>query len=199
MRVVELSGLTEASTAGVLTRMDDFALFSGGLSAAPTIGGFRIVRPLLTQQTRMRSRVLRRLVSARLHATGSLPVLFIGAVALAILAGPASCPCGPQAAEAASLAAGNDAKLLSRFAYARASAIGLPAAKRQEASLSKLAALVDPSDPVGASPISTSAITPARNARQSSTRPAHLGTPSHQDRDACRRRAQADPACRRRS
>jgi len=176
MRVVEYMALPRAF--GVLTGMDDFAALAGGSSADPAIGGFRIVRPRSALPPRVRARAIRRLARARQHATTSLSLLFIAGLALAILAGPSSCLCGPQRADAASLEMKGNAALLSRFAYTRASAIASAPAARKGGRLPKLAALLEPHEPadaIGTSPISTAAITPLSDARASATRPARLG------------------------
>jgi len=187
MRVVVNRALTQAS--GILTGMDGFAPLGGTLAAGPTIGGFRIVRSKPTQNARMRVRRLRRMTGTRLHASGSLSALLVGALTLAVLAGPASCPCDPKTGGGALLAATSDAKTLSRFAYTRASQIDLPsetatpldldaAATDADGALPKLAALVEPYEPAyagGVSPISTAAITPADDARNSFTGRVSLG------------------------
>ncbi len=169
MRVVELWARTKASPAGVLTRLDDFAALHGAPTADPAIGGFRIVRPRPAQRSRFGARGFRWIGETRLHTSGSLSVLLIGGLALAVLAGPASCPCDPAHGAAASVAAASDAQLLSRFAYTRASAIDLPSETQGDRALPQLAAL---EVPVGTSPISTSAITPAR---ETFARPDHPG------------------------
>jgi hypothetical protein len=174
--VVEYMALPRAFA--VLSGMDDFAALAGGPAADPAIGGFRIVRPRSGLPPRVRARAMRRLARARQHVTGSLSLLFILGLALAILAGPSSCLCGLQQADAASLEMKGDATLLSRFAYTRASAIGSPSATHKGGTLPKLAALVEPHEPagtIGTSPISTAAITPLSEARASTTRPAPLG------------------------
>ncbi len=179
MRVVEYWTLPQPS--GVLTGLDGFAELAGALSMDPAIGGFRIVRPRHSHHGRIRARALRRRASARLQASGSLSVLFICGLALSVLAGPSSCPCEPGHSDAMPLAAVGDAQTLSRFAYSRASEIGLarPAPAGSEVTpLTKLASLVDayaPAYAAAASPISTAAITPATQTREIFVRPAHLG------------------------
>jgi len=203
MRVVEYMGLPQAS--GVLTGLDGFAELAGGLSADPAIGGFRIKRARASQRTRIKARALRRTASTRLRASGSLSILFMGGLALAVLAGPASCPCDPLHA-ASPLSAGNDARALSRFAYTRASEIGLaraPTAHRKATALTKLATLVDPYQSTytkAPSPISTGAIPAAGSSRKPLVGLAHLGAlPSKIDTIAAAqpepiRLAAADPA-----
>jgi hypothetical protein len=178
MRVVEYTDLPLAS--GVLTGLDGFAELAGGLGGDPAIGGFRIMRPSPRQRPRFSVRALRRATSARLRASSSLSVLFLGGLALAVLAGSASCPCDPLHA-ASPLSAGGDARALSRFAYTRASEMGFaraPTAHRKATPLTKLATLVDPYQSTytkAPSPISTGAIPTASTSRKPLVGLAHLG------------------------
>jgi hypothetical protein len=165
---------------GALSALDGFAELAGG-SGDPGLGGFRIMRARPSQLARFKTRALRRTANMRLRASGSLSVLFIGGLALAVLAGPASCPCDPLHAALPLSVAGSDARTLSRFAYTRASEIepARAAGERQRvAPLTKLAALVDPYESTYASapsPISTAAIPEASTSRKPLAGLAHLG------------------------
>lgn len=133
MRVVESRVEIDASGASALTLRDSFANLNTGYGADPAIGGFRILRsqPLARPA---RSRLARRKFSAaRLPATGFLSVLLVGGFALAVLAGPANCPCGyPEEAGLAKTDAG--ARLISRLAYSRESMADLSERVRARAS-----------------------------------------------------------------
>jgi hypothetical protein len=133
MRVIERRVEIDASGASALTLRDSFSNLNTGYRADPAIGGFRILRsqPLARPA---RSRLARRKFSAaRLPATGFLSVLLVGGFALAVLAGPANCPCGyPEAAGLAKTDAG--ARLISRLAYSRESMVDLSERVRARAS-----------------------------------------------------------------
>jgi hypothetical protein len=168
MRLVDYVDLPQAS--GILTGLDGFAELAGGLDADLAIGGFRIMRPRASQRARIKARLLRRTADMHLRANSSLSILFMGGLALAGLAGPASCPCDPLHA-APPLSAGGDGRALSLFAYTRASDIGLaraPAAQRWEGPLIELATLLNPEPSAQAqlpSPIETGAIPTASTSR----------------------------------
>lgn len=104
------------------------------------------------------SRSLSALPRARVHLTGSLSVLFMCGLGLAVLAGPANCPCtaDAQMAETSSmmrLGYVENAHFVSTHDDIAASA---------ELPTSTVAALVEPSENVtGESPITTSALVPA--------------------------------------
>ena len=177
MRLVEYMDLPQAS--GALTGLDGFAELAGGLGPDPAIGGFRVMRPRVSQRTRIKARILRRTAGMRLRASGSLSVLFTGGLALAVLAGPASRPCDPLHT-APPLAAGSDARALSELADTHASQIELartPAAQGREDPLTELAAL-DPNPAARAeapSPIETAAIPAVRTSRARLVGLARLG------------------------
>jgi len=158
MRVVEYRAGTDVSVAPVLTPMDDFAALRANRAALPAIGGYRILRPRPVRRPPTRSHTLQRLASARLRATGFLSVLFIGGLGLAVLAGPANCPCHSRFAAAPETM--RDARLASRFAYVKAAAIDADS-ELPMLSMATLVESYDALDPsMGASPISTSAIVP---------------------------------------
>jgi hypothetical protein len=140
--------------------MDDFAELRANRAALPAIGGYRILRPRPVRRPPTRSQTLQRLAGARLRATGFLSVLFIGGLGLAVLAGPANCPCHSRLAAAPETL--RDARLVSRFAYTKAAAFGTDA----ELPVLSMAAIVEPDDDLaGTSPISTSAIAPPSKER----------------------------------
>jgi len=167
MRVVEYRAGADVTVAPLLTPMDDFAELRATRAALPAIGGYRILRPRPVRRPPARSQTLQRLADARLRATGFLSVLFIGGLGLAVLAGPANCPCHSRLAAAAQTL--RDARIVSRFAYVKAAAIEAD----DELPMLSMAALVEPYDglgssmgpSMGASPISTSAIAPASKER----------------------------------
>jgi hypothetical protein len=150
MRVVEYTALT---------RMDGFAALDAAPLSGPGIGGFRFVRARRAERTGLRALVLERIreriAGGRLRVTGSLAVLFVGSLTLAVIA------CGPRPAPP--LAKARDAHALSRFAYTRATPAGGSQAG-DSVKLPELAAVIEPAHAAGTSPISTSALPPARDA-----------------------------------
>jgi hypothetical protein len=123
---------------------------------------------------------------ARMRATGTLSVLFVGGLGLAVLAGPASCPCDRTVVASAEVP--DSPPSLSRFTYAIASAAaehGLPRASVQLnaapiageglPTLSNVAMLEpeEPEEPAGTSPITTSAIDTL--AARAASPPSHIG------------------------
>jgi hypothetical protein len=170
MRVVEYRVRTDAAPEAALTPMDDFAALRSNRAALPAIGGYRILRPGAGRR-RARSQTLQRLAGARLRATGFLSALFVGGLGLAVLAGPANCPCNSGLAAAPQTL--RDARLVSRFAYVKAAGTDADA----ELPMLSMAALVEPGDDasasmspaMGFSPISTAAIAPLDNERARDT------------------------------
>jgi hypothetical protein len=143
--------------------MDQFALLSSYASDAPAVGGYRVLssqRP--THKKKTHRTLARGPVPTRARArvgTGSLSVLFVGGLGLAVLAGPASCPCS-------SVFAAAEQSSLSRLGYVQNAHMmterefATPDAELPELST---AALVEPEQSaVGVSPITTSALVPAR-------------------------------------
>jgi hypothetical protein len=119
----------------------------------------------------------------RVRATGTLSVLFVGGLGLAVLAGPASCPCDRNVVASADVP--GPPPSLSRFTYAIASAAvehGLPRASMEltaapvaEEGLPTLSnvAMIEPEEPAGSSPITTSAIDAL--AARAANPPSHIG------------------------
>jgi hypothetical protein len=85
MGVVEYRVLSAVSASGALARLDSFAALHARPTSDPEIGGFRFVRAKEAGRTLLLRRVSRRLARP-------LPLLFIGALAVAILARPSSEP-----------------------------------------------------------------------------------------------------------
>jgi hypothetical protein len=160
MRVVEYRSEADASAEAVLTPMDDFAALRANRAALPAISGYRILRPRPVRRPAAPSQTLQRLAGARLRATGFLSVLFFGGLGLAVLAGPANCPCHSRLAAAPETL--RDTRLVSRFAYVKAAAINAD----PELPMLSMAALVEPGDTIttsmATSPISTSALPPPK-------------------------------------
>lgn len=82
-------------TESFLLVLDQFAALRTYTSDAPSVGGFRV---LSTRRSAVRKRVtsaatVAALARARMRLTGFLSVLFVGGLGLAVLAGPANCPC----------------------------------------------------------------------------------------------------------
>ena len=88
MRVVEYESWSQ-SPAGSLELPADFAELRAGAYADPAIGGFRILQP------RPVRRQLTWRPASRLPTSGFLATVVIGGFGLAVLTGPATCPCGP--------------------------------------------------------------------------------------------------------
>jgi hypothetical protein len=144
--------------------MDQFASLSSFASDASAVGGYRVLssqRPVLkkkTHRTLAHGPVVARgpvVTRARLRWTGSLSVLFVGSLGLAVLAGPANCPCSSVFAVA-------EQSSLLRLGYVQnARMMTEREFGAQDAELPELstAALVEPEQSaVGVSPITTSAL-----------------------------------------
>jgi hypothetical protein len=75
--------------------LDQFAALRTYTSDAPSVGGFRVLsgrrNPLGKRITS--AATVAALARARMRLTGFLSVLFVGGLGLAVLAGPANCPC----------------------------------------------------------------------------------------------------------
>ncbi len=151
--------------------LDQFAALRS-YSNATGVGGYRVLSPKKMSRTQRATAKLAPTASAlaaiartRLRLTGSLSVLFIGGLGLAVLAGPATCSCSSE------LSAAQHASL-TRLGYAaNANLSGAPEGIAIESDLASqsdvptltLAAVVEPAESVkGVSPISTSALEPTR-------------------------------------
>ncbi len=163
MRAVT-SDLGHASPTDSFARvLDQFASLSDYSCDATSVGGYRVLpsqRPAGRKAHRSAAAAPAR-SGARLRWTGSLSVLFIGGLGLAVLAGPANCPCSSAltVAEQSSLA---------RLGYVQSARLMAEREIMQsDAELPALstAALIEPQESaVGVSPITTSALEPSRHA-----------------------------------
>lgn len=140
--------------------LDQFASLSDLSRDATTVGGYRVLSPRRTAACKTRRSALAAARSGgRLRWTGSLSVLFIGSLGLAVLAGPANCPCSTAftLAEQSSLA---------RLGYVQTARLMTERETLQpqsELRVLSTAALIAPEESaVGESPITTSALEPAR-------------------------------------
>ena len=152
---------TEDSFIGVL---DQFAALRA-YADAPAVGGYRLLgtrgtrtalRQLSSSETT--SAAIAALARARMRLTGFFTVLFVGGLGLAVLAGPATCPCTQSARIA-------ERSLLTRLGYAENASLVITREREpHEAELPQLAAatVVDPEPAgTGVSPITTSALEPS--------------------------------------
>lgn len=144
--------------------LDEFAALRS-YSNAPAVGGYRVLtakghakRSTAARAPRAAA-ALARIAHARIRLTGSLSVLFIGGLGLAVLAGPANCPCSLDANLA-------QRSSLTRLGYVEnADFVRTREEMAREAKLPALAvaAVVEPAESaVGVSPITTSALVPSQ-------------------------------------
>ena len=162
MRAVTSATHSASPTDNFVRVLDQFAALSSYSSNASAVGGYRV---LSSQRQTFRTSLPAPSVAARAGArvrwTGSLSVLFIGGLGLAVLAGPANCPCtSPYAvAEQSSLQRlgyVENARMITEREFETAPAVDLPA--------HSATALIAPEHEVtGVSPISTSALEPLRD------------------------------------
>jgi hypothetical protein len=87
-------------TESFLGVLDQFAALRTYSGAMPDAGGYRVLSPKLrrakrkaTRAPELTSATIAALARARMRLTGFLSVLFVGGLGLAVLAGPANCPC----------------------------------------------------------------------------------------------------------
>jgi hypothetical protein len=87
-------------TESFLGVLDQFAALRTYSGAAADVGGYRVLSPKLRRAKRKPARApefnsatIAALARARMRLTGFLSVLFVGGLGLAVLAGPANCPC----------------------------------------------------------------------------------------------------------
>lgn len=156
--------------------LDQFAALRS-YSNASGVGGYRVLGPKKSRARRATAKLaptasaLAAIARTRLRLTGSLSVLFIGGLGLAVLAGPATCSCSSElnAAQHASL---------TRLGYAANADLGgareeiapqleLAAqsdlASQPDIPTITVAAVDEPAESVkGVSPITTSALEPTR-------------------------------------
>jgi hypothetical protein len=164
MRAVTSDRDTGNHAENFLRVLDQFASLRTYSSAAPAVGGYRVLsshrEPRRQPQRVVHAPTVAARASARMRLTGFLSVLFVGGLGLAVLAGPANCPCSTVFAVA-------DQASLSRLGYVQNAA--LVTAREfalDDAGLPPLttAALIEPQESaVGVSPITTSALEPSRH------------------------------------
>lgn len=144
--------------------LDEFAALRS-YSNEPSVGGYRVLtskgnskRPAAARAPRAAA-ALARIARARVRVTGSLAVLFIGSLGLAVLAGPANCPCSLDASLA-------QRSSLMRLGYVENSdfvSTREEMAREPELPTLSVAAVVEPVESVtGVSPITTSALVPSQ-------------------------------------
>ena len=98
MRAMTFDDDSANPTENFLRVLDQFAALRTYSSAAPAVGGYRLLasRRAAHRKSQFRftsSAAIAALASTRMRLTGFLSVLFIGGLGLAVLAGPSSCPC----------------------------------------------------------------------------------------------------------
>lgn len=95
MRALSTEFDSGSPTESFLVVLDQFAALRSYAADAPAVGGYRVLAPRLTVRT-MRAPspgAIAAIARARMRLTGFLSVLFVGGLGLAVLAGPANCPC----------------------------------------------------------------------------------------------------------
>ena len=164
MRAVT-SDIAHASPTDSFVRvLDQFASLSSFASEASTVGGYRVLpsrrtAPRKTHRSAAIATTATTRGGARVRWTGSLSVLFIGGLGLAVLAGPANCPCSSAFAVA-------EQSSLARLGYAQNARMMVEREMAQpdvEPPALSTAALIEPEEgAVGVSPITTSALESSR-------------------------------------
>jgi len=163
MGVAGFSVVSTGCSPDSLACLDSFAALHMYPTGEPEIAGFRFMRAKEARHSLLLKRVTRPIVRP-------LPLLFFGALALAILARPSSEP---------HAALSHDVDNLARFAYAQPST-AFDARVEGQARLEFAAFTQGPSDVgSGSSPITTSALPTATRTpvREVLAEPAHLGVP----------------------
>lgn len=141
--------------------LDQFAALRS-YSDEPAVGGYRVLsakraskRFAAPRLAPTAAKALAAAASARLRLTGSLSILFIGGLGLAVLAGPANCPCSVEMDVA-------QRSSLTRLGYVDNARFVSEVTSQQELPTLATAALVEPGESAaGVSPITTSALEPA--------------------------------------
>ncbi|KAB2943671.1 MAG: hypothetical protein K8F92_13360 [Hyphomicrobium sp.] len=166
MRAVTSELDSGSPTESFLRVLDQFAALRTYSSASPTVGGYRVLAPRRAASRKPRRSyvpppsTVAALAGARMRLTGFLSVLFIGGLGLAVLAGPASCPCSTTSAVA-------ERSSLSRLGYVQnarlVSAREIAMHEPEPAVLSNAALLEPDAIASGVSPITTSALESSRD------------------------------------
>lgn len=168
MRAVSSEFDNVTPTDSFLGVLDQFAALRTYSSAVPNAAGYRVLSPKLRQMARkpvrapeLTSAAVAALARARMQLTGFLSVLFVGGLGLAVLAGPASCPCSIPANLA-------DHAVAERLGYVQnANYVSTREELARATDLPALGAatLVEPdANDANVSPITTSALEPAHDA-----------------------------------
>jgi hypothetical protein len=109
--------------------LDQFAALRAYTGPTSVMGGYRVLKPRrdLRQRAAWSLADFVKSTSSRLRFSGSLSVIFIGGLGLAVLAGPANCPCN--------LTESDTAPSLSRLGYVQTASLrpAPPLASRDEA------------------------------------------------------------------
>ena len=166
MRAVTSATDSPSPTDNFVRVLDQFAALGSYSSDATGVGGYRVLSAQRaaqrdTYRTSLPAPSVTKRAGARVRWTGSLSVLFIGGLGLAVLAGPANCPCtSPYAVTEQSslqrLGYVENARMITEREFETAPAVDLPALSAT--------ALIEPEHEVtGVSPISTSALEPLRD------------------------------------
>ena len=167
MRALTVESENGAPGDSFLRVLDQFAALHTYASSTPTTGGYRVLggtqratrkasKPSFTRRVAVRPAT----AGARMRLTGSLSVLFIGGLGLAVLAGPASCPCSSTFAQQASL---DRLGYVQNAAFMNASEA--PAIAPERVAFSDTEFLGPETSATGISPITTSALEPAHAAQ----------------------------------
>ncbi len=151
-------------TENFLRVLDQFAALHSYVSATPTGGGYRVLAPRRAAKGTARRIFASRPSSApqspgaRMQLTGFLSVLFIGGLGLAVLAGPANCPCSSPFAKGQTSLARLGYVQNAHFMNARETV----ALEAERAVLTDAFLLPPDASATGVSPITTSALEPSR-------------------------------------
>ena len=161
MRAVKSDIETGNPEENFLRVLDQFASLRTYSSAAPAVGGYRVLTPKrMTHRAKAQAPAVAARARARIRWTGSLSVLFVGGLGLAVLAGPANCPCSTALAV-------TEQSSMARLGYVQNAT--MMTARESASDDTKLpalttATLVEPQESVGGvSPITTSALEPSRD------------------------------------
>jgi hypothetical protein len=163
MRAFTVESENGAPGDSFLRVLDQFAALHTYASATPATGGYRVLGGAKRSTRKATKPSLARRVGvgpatagARMRLTGSLSVLFIAGLGLAVLAGPASCPCSSTFAQQAAL---------ERLGYVQNAAFmnasEAPTIAPERVAFSDTEFLGPDTSATGISPITTSALEPA--------------------------------------
>jgi len=166
MRAVTSATNSASPTDNFVRVLDQFAALNSYSSDPIAVGGYRVLSSQRaaqrdTYRTSLPAPSVTKRAGARVRWTGSLSVLFIGGLGLAVLAGPANCPCTSAFAVAKQsslqrLGYVQNARTMTEREFEAAPAVDLSALSAT--------ALIEPEREVsGVSPISTSALEPLRD------------------------------------